>query len=76
MPYKNGIMVIREVRAYYDKIQKQHPLAEIMRPRFVVNTAYKSMELKKLMAQIDVHDEDVFEKPIPMNLLADLLDSL
>jgi hypothetical protein len=76
MPYKNGIMVIQEVRAYYDKIQKQHPLAEITRPRFVVNTAYKSMELKKLLAQIDVHDKDLYEKPIPMNLLVGLLNSL
>lgn len=76
MPFKNGIVVIREVRAYYDKIQAQHPLVEIRRPRFAVNTAFKSTELKKLMAQNDVHDKDVYEKPIPANLLADLLDSL
>jgi CheY-like chemotaxis protein len=74
MPYKNGVEVVCAVNSYFDEKIKIYPFVNITKPRFIINTAFKSLELKKLMLLYRLESEDVIdEKPIPLGQLKEII---
>jgi len=62
MPNKNGLEVVKEVKEFY--AQKAAELSElkIEKPRFIILTAFKTLQLTKQAAKEGI--TEIFEKPI------------
>ena len=70
MPQLNGLQVVENVRAEIRFLNEEHNL-NLKEPRFIIVSAFFSPIFKKMLARHGI--VDVFEKPIQMKHITDLL---
>jgi CheY-like chemotaxis protein len=62
MPQKNGVQVLKEIRAYFSYLKDNSNEVKIEEPVFVFLTAYMTPAFKKHLADLGV--QHIYEKPI------------
>ena len=62
MPQKNGVQVLKEIRAFYGYLQDNDNEVKIVEPVFVFLTAFMTPAFKKHLAELGV--QHIYEKPI------------
>jgi hypothetical protein len=62
MPQKNGVQVLKEIRAFCGYLQENENEVKIEQPVFVFLTAFVTPAFKKHLADLGV--QHIYEKPI------------